>query len=75
MLGNAHQPSFNNRTEDRVNTRPPPQPPPRGAITRKFSSPKNSKGPFPCVIFLHGNGDDKEFMAENKLDEQFVKAG
>ena len=40
-----------------------------------MASPKTSKGPFPCVIFLHGIGDDKEFMAENKLDEQFVKAG
>lgn len=40
-----------------------------------MASPKNSKGPFPCVVFLHGIGDDKEFMAENKLDEQFVKAG
>jgi fermentation-respiration switch protein FrsA (DUF1100 family) len=40
-----------------------------------LATPKDAKGPFPCVIFLHGIGDDKEFMAENKLDEPFVKAG
>jgi dienelactone hydrolase len=27
------------------------------------------------VIFVHGIGDDKEFMAENELDEPFVRAG
>lgn len=31
--------------------------------------------PLPCVIFLHGIGDDKEFMRRHKLDEPFVKAG
>ena len=40
-----------------------------------LATPKAAPGPFPCVIFLHGIGDDKEFMARNKLDEPFVKAG
>jgi len=37
--------------------------------------PKNAPGPFPCVIFVHGIGDDKDFMAKHKLDEPFVQAG
>jgi hypothetical protein len=40
-----------------------------------MATPKDSPGPFPCVIFLHGIGNDKEFMAQHKLDEPFVKAG
>ena len=40
-----------------------------------LATPKDGKGPYPCVIFVHGIGDDKEFMAENKLDEPFVRAG
>lgn len=40
-----------------------------------LATPKDAPGPFPCVIFVHGIGDDKEFMAENKLDIPFVKAG
>ncbi len=37
--------------------------------------PKDAAGPFPCVIFLHGIGDNKEFMTRHNLDEPFVKAG
>ena len=37
--------------------------------------PKQASGPLPCVIFLHGIGDDKDFMAEHKLDEPFAQAG
>ena len=37
--------------------------------------PKDVKGPLPCVVFLHGIGDDKVFMADNHLDEPFLKAG
>ena len=40
-----------------------------------MATPRDSPGPFPCVVFLHGIGNDKEFMARNKLDEPFVKAG
>lgn len=40
-----------------------------------MATPKDSPGPFPCVIFIHGIGDDKEFMRRHKLDEPFVKAG
>ena len=40
-----------------------------------LATPTNSPGPFPCVIFLHGIGDDKNFMRRHKLDEPFVKAG
>lgn len=40
-----------------------------------MASPKSGSGPFPCVVFLHGIGNDKEFMARHKLDEPFVKAG
>ena len=40
-----------------------------------LATPKNAPGPFPCVIFLHGIGDDKDFMAKHRLDEPFVKAG
>jgi len=40
-----------------------------------MATPKDAPGPFPCVIFLHGIGDDKEFMMRHKLDEPFVKAG
>ena len=37
--------------------------------------PKDSSGPFPCVVFVHGIGNDKEFMRRHKLDEPFVNAG
>ncbi len=51
----------------------------RGALKDRVPAvlalPREGKGPFPCVIFVHGIGDDKQFMAENKLDEPFVKAG
>ena len=40
-----------------------------------LSTPKDAAGPFPCVIFLHGIGDDKNFMTKHHLDEPFVKAG
>jgi len=40
-----------------------------------LAAPRNSSGPFPCVIFLHGIGDNKEFMRRHGLDEPFVKAG
>ena len=40
-----------------------------------LAMPKDAPGPFPCVIFVHGIGDDKDFMAKNQLDEPFVKAG
>ncbi|MEK7707776.1 MAG: alpha/beta fold hydrolase [Verrucomicrobiota bacterium] len=40
-----------------------------------MAMPKDAPGPFPCVVFLHGIGDDKEFMQRHKLDEPFVKAG
>jgi len=38
-------------------------------------TPKDSPGPFRCVVFVHGIGNDKEFMRRHKLDEPFVKAG
>lgn len=40
-----------------------------------LATPRDRTGPFPCVIFIHGIGDDKDFMAENKLDEPWVRAG
>jgi len=40
-----------------------------------LAMPRDKPGPFPCVIFIHGIGDDKDFMARHKLDEPFVKAG
>ena len=40
-----------------------------------LATPKNAPGPFPCVVFVHGIGNDKNFMAKNQLDEPFVKAG
>ena len=44
-------------------------------IPAVLATPKDSPGPFPCVIFIHGIGDDKEFMRRHQLDEPFVKAG
>jgi dienelactone hydrolase len=40
-----------------------------------MAMPKDLKGPRPCVIFLHGIGDDKDFMKDNHLDEPFLEAG
>lgn len=40
-----------------------------------MSVPRAKPGPFPCVIFLHGIGDNKNFMAKNKLDELFIQSG
>jgi len=40
-----------------------------------MATPKNASGPLPCVVFLHGIGNDKEFMARHKLDVPFVQAG
>lgn len=37
--------------------------------------PKGGTQPLPCVIFLHGIGDDMNFMSRHKLDEPFVQAG
>ena len=40
-----------------------------------LATPKAAPGPFPCVVFVHGIGNDKNFMAKHGLDEPFVKAG
>ena len=40
-----------------------------------LATPKDAPGPFPCVVFVHGIGNDKNFMAKHGLDEPFVKAG
>jgi uncharacterized protein len=40
-----------------------------------LAAPKDAAGPFPCVVFVHGIGNDKNFMAKHGLDEPFVKAG
>lgn len=40
-----------------------------------LATPKDAPGPFPCVVFVHGIGNDKDFMAKHGLDEPFVKAG
>lgn len=40
-----------------------------------LAMPKGAPGPFPCVVFLHGIGNDKNFMARHHLDEPFVNAG
>lgn len=40
-----------------------------------MAAPKDAKAPMPCVIFLHGIGDDKMFMRNNNLDQPFVRAG
>lgn len=37
--------------------------------------PKEGQGPFPCIVFLHGFGDDKDYMFRSKLDEPFLRAG
>ncbi len=37
--------------------------------------PDQPSGRRPCVIFLHGIGDDKSFMRRHELDEPFVRAG
>jgi dienelactone hydrolase len=37
--------------------------------------PKDLTGKLPCIIFLHGIGDDKVFMRRNRLDVPFVEAG
>ena len=38
-----------------------------------MASPKEGKGPWPCVIFLHGIGQNKGFLDE--IAEPFVKDG
>lgn len=38
-----------------------------------LATPKEGKGPWPCIIFLHGIGQDKDFLDE--IAEPFVKAG
>ncbi len=40
-----------------------------------LSLPAGKPGPFPCVIFVHGIGDNKDSMHRHGLDEPFVKAG
>ena len=40
-----------------------------------LAMPKDAAGPFPCVVFVHGIGNDKNFMAKHGLDGPFVKAG
>lgn len=37
--------------------------------------PKDLGGKLPCIIFLHGIGDDKLFMRRNRLDVPFVEEG
>lgn len=37
--------------------------------------PKDAPGPFPCVVFLHGIGNDKELMRKLQMDVPFVEAG
>ncbi len=37
--------------------------------------PVGKPGPFPCVIFVHGIGDNKDSMRRHGLDEPFIKAG
>ena len=46
-----------------------------GRVPAVLATPKDRPGPFPCVVFLHGIGNDKEFMRHHQLDEPFVKAG
>ena len=38
-------------------------------------APRAAGGPLPCVVFVHGIGNDKEFMHRHGLDLPFVKAG
>lgn len=38
-----------------------------------LATPKEGKGPWPCIIFLHGIGQRKTFLDE--IAEPFVKAG
>lgn len=48
----------------------------RGArVPAVMLRPAGETGPWPCLIFLHGIGDDKNFMMRHKLDEPFVRAG
>lgn len=48
----------------------------RGArVPAVMAMPKDSPGPFPCVVFLHGIGNDKELMRKLELDLPFVEAG
>lgn len=46
-----------------------------GQVPAVLATPKDAAGPFPCVVFVHGIGNDKNFMAKHGLDEPFVKAG
>jgi len=38
-----------------------------------LATPKENKGPWPCIIFLHGIGQEKGFLDE--IAEPFVQAG
>lgn len=48
----------------------------RGArVPAVMAMPKDSPGPFPCVVFLHGIGNSKELMRQLELDVPFVEVG
>ncbi|MDW8309332.1 MAG: alpha/beta fold hydrolase [Verrucomicrobiales bacterium] len=48
----------------------------RGArVPAVMALPKGGPGPFPCVVFLHGIGNDKELMRRLEMDVPFVEAG
>lgn len=40
-----------------------------------LSLPAGKPGPFPCVIFVHGIGDNKDSMRRHGLDAPFLQAG
>lgn len=40
-----------------------------------LATPPGATGRLPCVVFLHGIGNDKEFMRRHTLDVPFVAAG
>lgn len=46
---------------------------PGEAVPSILALPLNATGPFPCVVFLHGIGQDKEFLDE--IAAPFVQAG
>ncbi len=47
----------------------------RQRVPTLIALPKDLKGKLPCIVFLHGIGDNKLFMRKNKLDAPFVNAG
>jgi dienelactone hydrolase len=44
-------------------------------VSAILAFPREGRGPFPCIVFVHGIGDDKEFMAKHQFDEQILRAG